>query len=450
MPSNPLEPKDYKKFSLILFLKKYQLILIISAITTAFFLILIIILGDDNWKGYSPIISILTSIFAALCCAISLEYYEKRKKQIFDSDLENRLENIEKKLSIDNKEGIGAFREDIVDVRDGLERIDHTLPLLSSGILKAGLESSFKGDIDTYYKESDNATSVLIHGNSFINNHKDAIISRFNKPDSVSKWFFLNPDSDYLSLVAKRTKKNSSEDVKKLIIEKVNLLKDEYENSNKSGILEIFYMDNPPMQAVYVFDQIVIECKYYSSNEKGAGNYMIFYEKNNVDKKIGNGFADDCNKLEKESICSFSSRYYNSDQDFNKYLIQNNKTICGALVTSMNNYDSLSFVPIKNKGKIVMYFCYRYYHNTAQYQNNNNFYKYQFKKKTEELKVSANGKEVPRLFFIVGIGGSSSSPRTIKRMRYDYPDKFIQIQNEGFSLALRSFGYNSKREMWNT
>ena len=493
----PVKQRDYKKLAIDYFRKHYRLFLVLVAFIIAIAIVSIIVFVKTDWKGYSSIISILTSIFAGLCLTISLEYYEKKKKEDFDVDFEGKLNSINTELSsintelsrvnkedvgvikghIDsinsklgelssikeelprvNKEGVGVIKGHIDSINSKLGLINDKLSILPSGIKKADLESNITSDIDKLYRESENATSVLIHGNSFIGFHKNAIVSRFNKPGSVSKWFFLNPESDYLSLVARRTKKIHTEDVKTYIIDKVSLLKEEYENSKKLGILEIYYLNNPPMQAVYVFDHTIVECKYYSSTDKGTGNHIIVYENNDNASSIGHGLAADCINLEKhDSICVFSSRYYESDQEFNEYLwkkaslrtlLSGNYTNSSAL---MNGYESLYFIPVSHRGEIVLFFCCRYFQEEQLFYKNKNYYENQFVKKTNELKeiemVKPQNSEETRLFFVMGFGGTPSSPRFLKINQYIHPGIFKAIPC-GKKMTLKNFGYDPDRGKW--
>ena len=420
------QKQEFEKLIDDLGLRTYKRGLWIAAVIVFIAGGLFIWIADSKWDAYNPIISVIASIFAAICCTLSLNIYEQKKKDQYNRNLSGRLDNIENKLSV-----------------------------LPSGIKKATLESNITKEITALYRESESATSVLIHGKSFINDHKEAIVSRFNKPGSVSKWFFLNPESEYVSLVVKRTQKNNSEEIKRFIIDKVHYLKEEYENSKKLGILEIYYLNTPPMQAVYVFDHTVVECKYYSSNEKGSGSHIIVYEKNNEENSIGHGLADDCIRLEKEAICVFSSRYFESDQKFNEYLGKKAalKSLLGSnypnFSSMMNNYESLYFVPVYNHDEIVLFFCYRFYQEEGEYNKNRNFYKRQFAKKAIELRDKADPQvvEAPRLFFIKGVGGSASAPRSLKIIRYVYPDSF-EINSRGNQMTLKNFGYDPEHGKW--
>lgn len=457
MNEDPVKQRAYKKLAIDYFRKHYRSVLVIATLIIAFAIVSIIVFVKTDWKGYSAIISILTSIFAGLCLTISLENYEK-KKENFDVDFEGKLNSINMELSSINtelsrvnNEGVGGIKGHIESINSKLVLINDKLSILPSGIKKADLESNITSDIDKLYRESENATSVLIHGNSFIGLHKSAIVSRFNKPGSVSKWFFLNPESDYLSLVARRTKKIHTEDVKTYIIDKVSLLKEEYENSKKLGILEIYYLNNPPMQAVYVFDHTIVECKYYSSTDKGTGNHIIVYENNDNASSIGHGLAADCTNLEKhDSICVFSSRYHESDQEFNEYLwkkaslrtlLSENYTNSSAL---MNGYESLHFIPVNHHGEIVLFFCCRYFQEEQLFCKNKNYYENQFAKKANELKgiekVKPQNSEETRLFFVMGFGGTPTSPRFLKINQYIHPGIFKAIPC-GKKMTLKNFGH---------
>ena len=78
-----------------------------------------------------------------------------------------------------------------------------------------------------------------------------------------------------------------------------------------------------------------------------------------------------------------------------------------------------------------------------------NFYENQFIKKMNELYENARsqGAIPPRLFFIVGIGGTPFSPKSFKIFQYNYPKEFIPVPG-GNKMTLKNFGYDPDLGKW--
>ena len=388
--------------------------------------------GEPEWKAYNPVISVLASVFAAICCTISLNIYEKKKKNIIDRNLNGRLNTIENKLSVTDDNGLGTIIKNELNAKSGdiserLFSIEKKLSLLPAGVKKICSETDFNKEngFDELYKNSNNAMSVLVYGKKFIELHFHAIVSRFEKAGSVSKWFLIDPDSDFLGMISKKTGRTETQ-IKGYINENVKLLIDKYESSSKLGELEIYYMCLPPMEAVYVFDDTIVECKYYSSMLQVTGNHVIVYENNNDKTSIGNSFVADCSRLEKESKCIFTSHYYVNDKQFMSFLKGKMPYASG---WRENDFKKIGFASAykENGNDIFMHFGCRYYDRQSEFDRNKKMLLAQYKEEEEELR--RYGETMP-LVFIAGIGDSPNHPRTIRKFRYKpNENEFAPIQS---------------------
>lgn len=373
-----------------LYLTNFQLVLFIGA------LVLIIVcfivyyqLQDDS----SLIISILSSIIAALLCSAIINIYEIRRKDMIDNDEKKEL------------------NQKLTEIKNAVT-IFSNKSIVDSGIKNICTEDQFNVDngFDNLYLESKISISILIHGRSFVTKHKDAIISRFNKEGFETKWFFVDPDNEFVDITSKKTGRSSA-DIKELIKHNTQLLIDEYMKSSKLGTLEIFYLKFPPMQAVYIYDTSIIECKYFSSSNKQTSNYVVLYnydkkEPKNGSRSIGNGFYHDYLSMEKESKCVFSS-YVHTDKEFKKYLkekFSSSDFYSQDWETVHDAYDTLDFIYVHNrKRKIVI--GYRYFKDNSCYERNSSFCHAQFAHKSEQM--------AEELFFVMGFDGSCHEPKTI-------------------------------------
>lgn len=412
------EKKKWKTIAEKLDLDKYQIKLILAALIIAFLLSLFFIIVKTERQWFVPLTSILTSIIAALICTASLNIYEKKSKIKYDD--QNTLTKT-------------------------LEEINNKLAILPSDIKQVCTEEVFNSinGFSNQFENSKKSTSVLIHGRTFIRKHRKAIVSRFNKTGFVSKWFFVDPDSVFLEMVSKRTRQ-PIDSIKDNIKSNTNTLIEEYRNSEKLGALEIFYMKLPPMQAVYIFDDIIVECKYYSSTVKGPCSYVMIYNNKGNKGSIGGGFVDDCTKIETESKCIFSS-YLDSDNQFKMYL---KKIMGGFDITEWHNNqpDELMFITAKSNNNHSILFTYRYYEDDSDFDRNRDFCISQFKKK------ESRNDEGLRLFFIVGIGGGASNPSRINIYQFERDRILIPKSSKRSSrikkIYLKDFGYNHKTNTW--
>ena len=171
-----------------LYLTSFQLVLFIIA------LVLIIIciffyfqLKDDNYNQLSLIVSVFSSIIAALLCSAIINVYEMRRKDAIDNDEKRELAN------------------NFTMIKDAIKVVANK-SIVKSGIENICTEDQFNVDngFDTLYQESKIAISILIHGRSFVTKHKDAIVSRFNKEGFETKWFFVDPDNEFIDIASKK------------------------------------------------------------------------------------------------------------------------------------------------------------------------------------------------------------------------------------------------------
>lgn len=415
---NENEKKTWKKIAENLDLNNYQIKLILAAFVIAVIVFILPVLLKTDWVWNIPITSVLSSILAALICTASLNIYEKRSKIKYDE--QNAL----------NK---------------AIEEINNKLAIMPTDIKRVCTEEEFDttNGFNNQFENSQKSVSVLIHGRTFIRKHRKAIISRFNKDGFVSKWFFVDPDSAFLEMISKKTNQ-SIDSIKKYITDNANTLIEDYRRSDRLGALEIYYMNLPPMQAVYIFDDTIVECKYYSSTVKGPCSYIVTYNNKGNKGSIGGGFVDDCIKIETESRCIFSS-YVDSDNQFMTYL---KGLMDGLTITEWHNNqpDKLEFITATSNNNNTILFTYRYYKDDTDYDRNLDFCISQFKKKESQ------NSEHLRLFFITGIGGGASNPSRINIFQFGKENIFVPKSSRRSSrikkIYLKDFGYNHKMNTW--
>lgn len=377
-----------------LYLSNFQLVLFVLVLVLIIVCVILFYqMKHDDYSLLSLSISILSSVIAALLCSAIINVYEMRRKDEVDNEEKKELTN--------------NFRM----IKDAIDVVANK-SIINSGIKNICSEDQFNAneDFNTLYRESKTSISILIHGRSFVTKHKDAIISRFDKEDFETKWFFVDPDNEFIDIVSKKTERSSAE-IKKLIKNNTHLLIDEYNKSSKQGTLEIYYLKFPPMQAVYIFDTSIVECKYFSSSIKQTSNYVVLYsydkkEPKNEARSIGNGFYHDYLCMEKESKCVFSS-YVNTDKEFKKYLqgkFSSSDFISDDWETVHDDPNSLDFITVKNRNKIIT-IGYRYFKDRSCRERNSSFCHAQFMKKSESIE--------DQLFFIMGFEGSCHEPKNI-------------------------------------
>lgn len=437
MSNNKINPKDrkdnnWKKIASHIFLSySKETYIFLAIVVILMFIIIIFVVKPPELKPliFTSICSILSSIIAAFICASIFTIKEKKYQINSQNTIGEKLSDIDKKIK---------------NIGTALSDIESKMKTAPSDIIKVCPEKELdleKG-FDSKYNSSKKSISVLIHGRTFISTHKDSIISRFNKKGFETKFFFVDPDSRYLDMVARKTNR-IVEELRRNINESVNTLIDEYQKSKKWGTLYVYYMELPPMQAVYIFDDQIIECKYYSSTKKGPFSYVIIHKNEGY---IGKGFTKDCKDLESESKCVFS-HYIDSDNLFRDRCLKEKFNGFSIDDWPSNSVDGLKFVEAKktdtkNKKEITLIFCYRYYKNKNEFKKDQNYCISQFKKKKEEI-----AKDSSKLYlFITGFGGEPENPWEIKIYQYgkdgNFADKKTIKKGNKNKLILKDFGYN--------
>ena len=390
--------------------KIFRLVLIICA-SVVLFADLFFLFYPDNieWEWCPSLTSFLSSLLAALLCTIVLNVYElKRATKYDDHDV----------------------------IHDQLSAIQNSLLIKDVGIKKVCSETTFDAEngFDDLFNNSKLAISILIHGRTFLRKHQKAIVSRFNRDGFITKCFFVNPESEFLKLVSLKTK-NDVNEIKRYITDNVTNLIKEYKNSKKKGALEIYFMDLPPMQAVYIFDDTIVECKYYSSKEKAPSSYVTIYENKSNNDSIGKGFVDDSIKIERESKCVFHSSI-ECDDRFMSFL-KDKFEVFDSVDWNNNKPNSLEFNKATSSTKTI-FFALKYYHHIDEYESNNSFCISHFKKKEDLLGTKGS------LYFITGVGGNPENPSIIYVYLYKQENGFVRkiakSSNDMLKFSLRNFG----------
>lgn len=379
-----------------LVITRYQLVLfIIMLVLVLVCVILYYHMKDGGFDTLSLCISVFSSIIAALFCTATINIHEMKRK--------NEIDNVEK-LELENN--YAAIINTIKNISNK--------SIIDSGVQKICTEDEFRNDFDALYKKSKTSISILIHGRSFLKKHKNSIMYRFNKRGFETKWFFLDPENSFVDILSRKTDRNS-ENIKELIKNNTKLLIDEYINSEQLGTLEIYYLKLPPMQAVYIFDTSVVECKYFSSLYKQPSNYVILYnydrnEAKTEPKSIGNGYYQDYMNMEKESNCVFSS-YIHTDRKFKKYLkVKFSDFTSNDWEKDHNNPNTLDFISVQYGNKSIL-IGYRYFQDDFVQEQNKNFCLDRFREKASN--------SADTLFFIMGKDGTSDAPKHLVLFKYD-------------------------------
>ena len=412
----------------------FRLILIIVDLLIAIAYILCkskLITISEEWD--SCIESLMINLFSAILCAILVDCFLKK----IETNGNNR-----------NKEKFNEFTNNLAEnyklIDNNLTKLNSKLTLLPSGIIEVCKEDVFNSNngYNKLFNNSTTAICILNHGNRFYEKHHVAIYSRFDKKGFSTRCFFLEPkvDNDSIKVLSYRTN-TTPEALASYINTNIQNLIDAYSSSSKEGSLEIFCMKSIPMQAIFVFDKHLIECKYYSSKEKGDFENIILHDRMNSNKNsISAGFVRDCKCIENESVCIYSS-YVEQDNSFKKYL--------GKILSCINNTtfgeNTSSEISIVNlvlsfNGSVhSLNIGYRYYKDENVRETNRSFCITQY---TNSYQKSYNSTP---FFFICGIDGNPENPSRIIIQMYNNSSREFIVKSDlksGQKPKLRDFGYD--------
>lgn len=188
-------------------------------------------------------------------------------------------------------------------MREENEKKIHRLFGIAISIKESGLENiytdSSKYDYTNIIIESETFSAIMNDGLRWVGNNSSRLEKRFNKNNTSTEFYFVNPDSDFCKALASKTSVELY-NLKSKIHQTVELLKSTYERSHKKGSLKIYFLKNYPTQSLFYTEKKVIVTPYQTS---GGRSTIPLYEYSFVTQteSIGAHLDSDLQRVRNES-----------------------------------------------------------------------------------------------------------------------------------------------------
>lgn len=183
------------------------------------------------------------------------------------------------------------------------DNLKHLLGISSSitqSHLKTILTDSSKYNFSDVITKSADFSVVINDGLRWVGNNSNSLEKRFNRKNTETEFFLVNPDSDYCKALANKTDR-SVEDLKSKIEQSISQIEATYNKTNKKGRLKIYLLKNYPTQTLFYADDVVIVTPYQTSSGRSVVP-LYEYEYNEGDTSIASHLFQDLNFVRKESF----------------------------------------------------------------------------------------------------------------------------------------------------
>lgn len=145
---------------------------------------------------------------------------------------------------------------------------------ISKSIDKSGLINILTNASEYHYHDvvvSANEFSVIINdGQRWVANHADALETRFNKDNSITEFYIVDPQSDFCIALQKKVFVEGQEKPAEKIAHTISFLNSTYGRSNKKGHLKVYYLKNYPTQTLFYTEDRVIVTPYQTSSGRAV------------------------------------------------------------------------------------------------------------------------------------------------------------------------------------
>ena len=197
---------------------------------------------------------------------------------------------------------------------EGLMRENHDeemarLHNISTSIIRSGLGNiytdSIKYDFAPLIREAEKFYAIMNDGLRWVGNNSTELEKRFNKENTETEFYLVNPDGDFCKALAIKTDVDPGS-LKKKIEEAVDLLKSTYRKSEKKGSLKIYYLKNYPTQSIFYSDKKVVTTPYQTSSGRSV---IPLFEYTSFDHQdsIGGHLQKDLDIVRNESMLEWNS-----------------------------------------------------------------------------------------------------------------------------------------------
>lgn len=136
-------------------------------------------------------------------------------------------------------------------------------------------------------------------GLRWVGNNSPFLEKRFNRKNTETELYLVNPESDFCKALANKTS-ISHDDLRIKINQTVSLIEATYKKSEKKGQLRVYYLKNYPTQTLFYSEDRVIVTPYQTSS--GRSIIPLFeYEYEDGDISIASHLFEDLKRVRQES-----------------------------------------------------------------------------------------------------------------------------------------------------
>ena len=165
--------------------------------------------------------------------------------------------------------------------------------------LKAILTDSSKYNYSNVIEKVADFSVIINDGLRWVGNNSNSLEKRFNRKNTATEFFLVNPESDFCKALANKTDK-TLEDLKSKIEQSIFQIESTYNKTEKKGMLKIYLLKNYPTQTLFYDDDTVIVTPYQTSSGRSVIP-LYEYEYNEGDTSIASHLFKDLELVRKES-----------------------------------------------------------------------------------------------------------------------------------------------------
>ena len=116
---------------------------------------------------------------------------------------------------------------------------------------------------------SEKFIAIMNDGLRWVGNHSPEIESRFNKKDTLTEFYFVDPNSEFCKALAIKTEVSLS-DLQGKIKQTISLIDSTYKRSLKKGKLRVYLLKNYPTQSIFLTENKIVVTPYQTASGRNV------------------------------------------------------------------------------------------------------------------------------------------------------------------------------------
>lgn len=198
--------------------------------------------------------------------------------------------------------GLLTLFQNLITKKYDDDNLKHLLGISSSikhSHLKTILTDSSKYNFGSVITKSADFSVIINDGLRWVGNNSNSLEKRFNRKNTETEFFLVDPNSDFCKALANKTER-SVDDLKNKIEQSISQIETTYNKTEKKGSLKIYLLKNYPTQTLFYADDVVIVTPYQTSSGRSVIP-LYEYEYNEGDTSIASHLFQDLKLVRKES-----------------------------------------------------------------------------------------------------------------------------------------------------